>query len=224
VTDLDIAKHAPVADDRADTTDVADSTLGTSSAHADRADTADTDDAPLGGEDDSTQTVETSNKTTMSPARLGTLIGLITVVALAGLVGWLGCRAYASRQAQDQRNLFLQVGRQGAVNLTTIDWQHADTDIRRILDGATGAFYDDFAKRSQPFIDVVKQTKSTTVGTITAAGLESEGPREAQVLVTVSVKTSNAVAPEQDPRYWRMRISVQEVGDQAKVSNVEFVP
>jgi Mce-associated membrane protein len=183
-----------------------------------------TEEARIGDEYDTTTTAETSSKTVMSTVRLATLIGLVTIVGLAGLAGWLGYRTHASRQAQDQRNLFLQVGRQGALNLTTIDWQHADTDIRRILDGATGTFHDDFAKRSQPFVDVIKQTKSTTVGTITEAGLESDAPRAAQVLVTVSVKTSNAVASEQDPRYWRMRISVQEVGDQAKVSNVEFVP
>jgi Mce-associated membrane protein len=183
-----------------------------------------TEEARIGDEYDTTTTAETSSMTVMSTVRLAMLIGLVTIVGLAGLAGWLGYRTHASRQAQDQRNLFLQVGRQGALNLTTIDWQHADTDIRRILDGATGTFYDDFAKRSQPFVDVIKQTKSTTVGTITEAGLESDAPRAAQVLVTVSVKTSNAVASEQDPRYWRMRISVQEVGDQAKVSNVEFVP
>jgi Mce-associated membrane protein len=183
-----------------------------------------TEEARIGDEYDTTTTAETSSKTVMSTVRFATLIGLVTIVGLAGLAGWLGYRTHASRQAQDKRNLFLQVGRQGALNLTTIDWQHADTDIRRILDGATGTFYDDFAKRSQPFVDVIKQTKSTTVGTITEAGLESDAPRAAQVLVTVSVKTSNAVASEQDPRYWRMRISVQEVGDQAKVSNVEFVP
>ena len=68
------------------------------------------------------------------------------------------------------------------------------------------------------------KAKSTTVGTITEAGLESETAGTAQVLVAVTVKTSNAGAPEQDPRAWRMRISVQKVGDQAKVSNVEFVP
>ena len=68
------------------------------------------------------------------------------------------------------------------------------------------------------------KAKSTSVGTITEAGLESEAAGTAQVLVAVAVKTSNAGAPEQDPRAWRMRIFVEQVGDQAKVSNVEFVP
>ena len=160
----------------------------------------------------------------MSPLRAAVLVGAVYVVALAVLVGWLGFRSYQSHQAQRQRELFLQVGRQTALNLTTIDWEHADADIQRILNSATGTFYDDFSKRSQPFVDVVKQSKSATVGTITEAGVESESANDAQVLVAVTVKTSNAAAPQQDPRGWRMRLSVQKVGAEVKVSNVAFVP
>ena len=163
-------------------------------------------------------------KPRMSHLRLATIAGLVLVVVLAGLTGWLGYRTYKSHQAEDQRKLFLQVGRQGALNLTTIDWQEADKDVQRILDSATGTFYDDFQKRAQPFVEVVKQAQSKSVGTIAEAGLESESANSAQVLVAVTVKTSNAGAPDQQPRAWRMRISVQKVGADAKVSNVEFVP
>jgi Mce-associated membrane protein len=163
-------------------------------------------------------------KEAISPARLATRIGLVAVVALAAIVGWLGFRAYQLHQTHEEHELFVQVGRQAALNLTTIDWQHADTDIQRILDSATGTFYDDFSRRSQPFIDVVKKAQSKSVGTITEAGLESVSGNEAQVLVGVRVNTSNVGATEQDPRFWRMRISVQKVGGEAKVSNVAFVP
>ena len=160
----------------------------------------------------------------MSAQRWATLFSLTVIVALSVLVGWLGFRVHQSQKAQDQRSQFLGVARQGALNLTTIDWQHADADVRRILDGATGEFYNDFAKRSQPFIEVVQQAKATTVGSITEAGLESETADTAQALVAVSVQTSNAGETDQVPRAWRMRISVQRVGDQVKVSNVGFVP
>jgi Mce-associated membrane protein len=160
----------------------------------------------------------------ISHVQLATIVGLVLVVALAALTGWLGFRTYQSHRAEEQRNLFLQVGRQGALNLTTIDWQQADANVQRILDSATGTFYDDFQKRAQPFVEVVKQAQSKSVGTIAEAGLESESDNGAQVLVAVTVKTSNAGAPEQAPRAWRMRISVEKVGDEAKVSNVEFVP
>src|SRR5262249_12015160 len=139
-------------------------------------------------------------------------------------IGWLGYRAYESRQAQAQRSLFLEVGRQSALNLTTISYTEADADVQRILNSATAPFHDDFQKRSQPFVEVVKQAQSTSVGTITEAGLQSTDGDHGDVLVAVSVKTSTAGAPEQQPRAWRMRISVQKTDDGGKVSNVEFVP
>src|SRR5271170_8495887 len=154
-----------------------------------------------------------------SVARHGAAIGF-----LDGGVGWLGFRVYQSHQAQAQRSQFLQVAKQGGLNLTTIDWQHADADVHRILDGATGEFYDDFAKRSQPFIEVLKQAKAKTVGTISEAALESETTDSGRTLVIVSVQTSNNGEAEQVPKEWRMRIDVQKIGDQVKVSKVGFVP
>jgi Mce-associated membrane protein len=163
-------------------------------------------------------------RTPMSHVKLALIAGLVGVLGLATLAGWLGYRTYESNRADDQRNVFLQVGRQGALNLTTIDWQNAEADVQRILDSATGSFYDDFQQRAEPFVQVVKQAQSKSVGTVSEAGLESATDSEGQVLVAVSVQTTNAGAPEPQPRAWRMRISVQETDGQAKVSNVEFVP
>jgi Mce-associated membrane protein len=163
-------------------------------------------------------------RTRLSPIRLGAIFGIATVVALTALAGWFGHRAYDAHRAQQQRELFLEVGRQGAVNLTTIDWQHADADAQRILNASTGRFYDDFAARSKSFVDVVKQAKSTSVGTVTEAGVESESADQAQLLVAVSVQETNAGAAQQQPHGWRMRVTVQKVGNDVKVANVGFVP
>ncbi|MGI9163969.1 MAG: hypothetical protein ACR2JI_13780 [Mycobacterium sp.] len=160
----------------------------------------------------------------ISSARTAMLVSALIAVAAMALVGFLGFRTFESMQARDRDNLFVEVARQGAVNLTTINWQEADKDVNRILESATGAFYDDFEKRSQPFVEVVKQAQSQSVGTVTGAGLESSSDDQAQVLVAVSVKTTNRGAQEASPRAWRMRINVQKIGDQAKVSNVQFVP
>ncbi|MCU1699091.1 MAG: hypothetical protein JWR34_5154 [Mycobacterium sp.] len=159
-----------------------------------------------------------------STVRRALLVGAVIVVTIAGLCGWLGFRAYQSHHDQQLRAMFLQVGGQGAVNLTTIDYQHAEADVQRILDNAAGTFHDDFVQRAQPFVDVVKRVQSTSVGTVTAAGLESESKSGAQVLVAVSVKTSMPGSTAERPRAWRMRITVEKVGDDTRVSNVEFVP
>ena len=158
-----------------------------------------------------------------SHIRLALVSGTIATLVLTALVGWLGFAAYQSHRVQQQRELFIQAGRQGALNLTTIDWQHADSDVQRILDSATGTFYDEFSKRRQLFIEVVKKAQSKSVGTITEAGLESESGDEAQLMVAVSVKTASLGAAEQPPGAWRIRISVMKVGTEVKISNVRFV-
>lgn len=160
----------------------------------------------------------------MSHVRLALIAGLVAVVALGGLTGWLGYRANESRQMAHQRQTFLEVGRQGAINLTTLDFEHIDADVQRILDSATGTFYDDFQKRAPAFTDVVRQVKSKSVGTVTEAALEAgDTATQAEVLVAVTVKSVITGQPEQQPRAWRMRIQVQKIQDDTKVSNVEFV-
>ncbi len=159
-----------------------------------------------------------------SPLVLGRAIGLGIVLALTALCGWLGFQANQARQDAHLRALLVQVAKQGAVNLTTINYQHAEADVQRILDSATGQFRDDFQSRSAPFIDVVKQAKSRSVGTVTEAGLESLDGRQGQVLVSVTVNTTSNGSPEEQPRYWRMRITVAQQDGSAKVSNVDFVP
>lgn len=158
-------------------------------------------------------------------SRVGTALvaGAVIVAALAGLSGWLGYRAYQKHEAQARQNLYVATARQGAVNLTTINYTQVDADVQRILDLATGAFRDDFEQRAKPFEEVVKAAQSKSEGTVTDAGLESQRGDSAQVLVAVAVKSRTA-GGEEAPREWRMRIEVRSVGDDAKVSNVVFVP
>lgn len=223
-----MAKHDPAAKDElsgadvgAEPSDRAESALPETDADGIEADDVEADEADYDAE---AGEQAPSGRRWLSPARTAMLVSLAIVVAATALVGFLGFRTYQSEQAKHRDELFVAAARQGAINLTTIDWQHADSDIQRILDSATGTFYDDFSKRSQPFVQVVKQAQSKSVGTVSEAGLESESGDQAQVLVAVSVKTTNLGAQEQRPRAWRMRIDVQKLGDQAKVSNVQFVP
>jgi len=170
-------------------------------------------------EGDQVETVERR----MSHLRLATIFGLIALLAVSGLAGWLGYRAYDSHRADVTRKDFLAAGKQVVLDLTTIDVDHVDQQTQRILDSATGTFYDDFERRAQPFAQVVKELKSKTEGSINEAGVESASETDAQILVAVTVKTSIAGQPPQPIRAFRMRISVQKIGDDVKVSEVKYV-
>lgn len=163
-----------------------------------------------------------------TPSKRPTLWAVVLVIAVvlsvAGLAGWLGRQAREQHLADQRSQMFLDAARQTALNITTLDWQHADTDVQRILDASTGTFHDDLVKRRDPFTAMIKAAQSTSAGSITDVGVESESDNEAQVVVVASIKTSNMGTADPSPRIWRLRIGVQRVGDGAKASTVQFVP
>jgi len=149
--------------------------------------------------------------------------GVALIVVLGALAAWQGGNSLQQSRADEHNHQLVAAATNAAVNLTTISAAEPERDIDRILDSSTGPFHDDFQARSEPFIEAVKQAQSTSTGTVTAAGIESQSGDQTQVLVAVSVTTTLPGAPKSDPRSWRMRITVKEVDHAAKVSNVQFV-
>ena len=168
---------------------------------------------------------EESDEATSGPwdVRRVLIGGIAVVVALAALFGWFGQQAYLDWSSDHLRTELLQAGRQGAVNLTTIDYVRAEADVQRVLDASTGVFRADFKSRSSAFIDVVKSAQSKSTGTVTEAAVESVDGESGQVLVVVSVSTTTRGVDDAAPRYWRMRLTVTKDDGDAKVSKVEFV-
>jgi Mce-associated membrane protein len=184
----------------------------------------DRDDDPEAMQPDDDGESQASGRDRWSPLRLALSAVIVAILALGGLATWWSYQAVQAQHVVQQRQMFLAAGRQAALNLTSIDYTQVDADIKRVLDSSTGSFYDEFQKNSQGFGDVVKNAKSKTEGSITAAGIESISGDTAQILVSLSVKTTDAGAPEQQPRLWRMRITIQRGPNGAKASNVGFVP
>ena len=177
----------------------------------------------VGGEVDVAELEEVAGVSSLRSIRLAFVFGLVTATILSGLIGWLWLGEHRVVEAERQNGQFLQVGRQAAVNLTTIDAATVETDTDRIRNSATGKFLDDFSKRAPQLIDTVTQTQSKSTGTISDAALESVEGDHAQVLVAVKVRTSSAAAAEPQGSSWRMRIDVQRIGAEFKVADVQFV-
>jgi Mce-associated membrane protein len=147
------------------------------------------------------------------------LIGAL--LALTGLMLVKHNEAAATR-AQDRK--LIEAASEGIVALLSIDHDRAEADVQRILDLSIGAFRDDFASRAGDFIATAQKGKSVTKGAVTAAALESTGDDNAVVLVAATSQVTNASGARDDPRPWRMSVTVSRDEDQWKMSNVEFVP
>ncbi|MFG1782711.1 mammalian cell entry protein [Rhodococcus oryzae] len=145
----------------------------------------------------------------------------VVAVLLATACGVMLWQHRSASELQSERETYLRIAREGALNLTTIDHNNAEADVQRVLDGATGEFYDDFDRRSQGFITVVRDAKVTTVGESAAAGIETEAADSATVLVQVASRVSNGTGAQDQQRVQRLRVTVD--GEQSKISRVEYL-
>ena len=145
--------------------------------------------------------------------------GLLLLVAAAVLA--LQLRSYA--QADDRRDAALRAASQSALNLTSIDRENFDEDVRRVLDGATGAFRTDFEKRSGELKTVLEENEVSSEGKVIEAGLVRSDDRTATALVVVDGNVRNTAVPEGRVNTYRMRLQLERQGDRWLTSMLEFV-
>jgi Mce-associated membrane protein len=151
-------------------------------------------------------------------------IGALAVIGLLGLTAFMVVQhsKVAAQRAYDRG--IVEAASRGVMALLSIDHGKADADVKRVLDLSIGAFRDDFASRSEDFIKTARESKAVTVGSVTAAALEATYPGNAVVLVAASSQVTNSNGARNDPRPWRMSVTMSLDENQWKMSNVEFVP
>ena len=125
---------------------------------------------------------------------------------------------------QQRRAEFAAAGRQSVVTLMSLDFNKAKDDVQRIIDNSTGQFGDDFKNQADDFIKVAQDSKVVTEVTVNATAVESMTDDSAVVLVSATSRVTNSAGAKQEPRSWRLSVSLQRDGDQIKMSKVEFVP
>jgi Mce-associated membrane protein len=149
--------------------------------------------------------------------------GMIVVAALA-VSGFTIWNHHQIGVQQAREDAYLEAARQGVLALTSMDSARAADDVRRVLDRSTGAFRTDFQTRSADFTKVVEQSQVATQGEITAAAVESMTDESAVVLVSAVSRITNSAGAQQEPRVWRLSVTVTRDGPEPKMSKVEFVP
>jgi Mce-associated membrane protein len=154
--------------------------------------------------------------------------GLAIIVILASLAGSVYMILQHREATQRQRRAaeFAAAARQGVVTLTSMDFNNAKQSVQRILEDSTGSFRDDFLKMADDFTKVVEQSKVVSQGSVQAAAVDPDTMTKdsAVVLVASTSEVTNAAGAKQDPRNYRLIVTVSRDGDQLKISKVEFVP
>jgi len=154
-----------------------------------------------------------------------TVAVLVVIAAVSGSVYMVNEHRAAARKQQLVTE-FTAAARQGVVTLTSLDYTHAKESVDRILDNATGGFKDDLGKTANDFIQVVERAKVISQGSVQAIAVQSDTMTndQAEVLVASTAEITNAAGAKQDPRSYRLIVTVTRDGDRLKLSKVEFVP
>lgn len=151
----------------------------------------------------------------------------VAILCTCALVAASGYMIWQHRQAVQEQQMsaeYAAAGRQSVVTLMSLDHNRAQEDVQRIIDNSVGQFKEDFQNQAEDFVKVAQESKVTTEVTVNATAVESMNPDSAVVLVAASSKVTNSAGAKQEPRTWRLSVSLQRDGEQIKMSKVEFVP
>ncbi|MBY4208029.1 hypothetical protein HQO44_16305 [Rhodococcus fascians] len=168
-----------------------------------------------------------SNEVSRRPLRLRRSLfaaAALGVVAFGVSTGLLLHQHQKMDAAQDLQQRYLQTARQSVLDLTTISASTVDGDVARVLERSTGTFRDQFGERSDDFVSVVQQADVQATGSITEAGIENADDHAASVLVAATSSVTNSSGAQEEPRVWRLRVTLDNTGESILVSDVEFVP
>ncbi|OBH96629.1 hypothetical protein [Mycobacterium scrofulaceum] len=149
---------------------------------------------------------------------------LVLICAFTAASGYMMWNRHETVERNQRAANFIAGARQGVVNLTSMDFNKAKEDVQRVIDSSTGQFRDDFQARAKDFTTVVEQSKVVTQGTVNAAAVQSINGDFALVLVAATSHITNAAGAKDEPRNWRLKVTVKDEAGQYKMSNVEFIP
>jgi Mce-associated membrane protein len=193
------------------------------------------DEAEDEDEDDEETADEAAEKRPLRLRRLrrrpkwSTIAAALAILIIIGAVSGSVYMVLEHRNSMRQQHRvaeFDAAARQGVVTLTSLDFNDAKEGVRRIVDDSTGSFKDDFLKMADDFVKVVEQSKVVARGTVQAAAVELDTMTadSAVVLVACTSEITNAAGAKQDPRSYRLIVTMSRDGGQLKMSKVEFVP
>lgn len=145
------------------------------------------------------------------------LLALVAAV-VSGIVWNTG------RAAESDRAAALEAARNAAVMLTSINHETAEQDVRRVVEDSTGDFGGLFAQNLDSYIALVKESKVSTQGEVTGAGIDSIDASTARAILAVKANVSNQSVPNGEARFYRMVTELEKKDGEWLVSRVEFVP
>jgi Mce-associated membrane protein len=149
----------------------------------------------------------------------------LVIAGLSGATGYMAWQHHTAAQQNQSAAEFAAAARQDVVNLMSMDYNKSQESVQRVLDGSTGKFRANFDETADEFAKALRDEKIITSATVNDAAVDSMTGDSAVVLVSATSRREGKQAPkdQQQPRVWRIVLTLEREGDQIKMSGVEFI-
>jgi Mce-associated membrane protein len=112
-----------------------------------------------------------------------------------------------------------------ATAFVNIRYDDAQASIDAVMEGATGAFRDQYAKSTDGVIQVLTENKSIMVGEVLWTGVVAQDPDSATVIVATSGTVQNKqTGDEPVARFFRLQLQLVSEQGRWLTSDLQFVP
>lgn len=151
------------------------------------------------------------------------------ILVIAGLLAGTGYLVWQQRSAAGENRLraeFSAAARQSVVNLMSMDPEHADQSVQRVIDDSTGKFKANYQDSADELIGDMRAAKAVTKITVNDTAVESMTRDSGVVLVAATSERISAKAPKdaapEPPRVWRVVVTLQRDDGRLKIADVAF--
>lgn len=152
-----------------------------------------------------------------------TVVGLVLVVASVVLAVVVKQHTDARSARDNARDDAVAAARQAILNLDALSAATIDADLKRVVDGATGTFKEQFTKAEPDLRSRILQLKTVSTGTVLSSAVVRSDTDTASVLLAVdrtvkdSSNTSGVVAHD------RWRLDLEKHGGRWLVADLQPV-
>jgi Mce-associated membrane protein len=158
------------------------------------------------------------------PGRKAMRVAAIVLISLSlagsGYMVWQHLTLARERQHAAE---FAAAARQGVETMMSIDPDHAQENVQRVIDNTTGALKSQLQATATYMVKNAQDAKVTTKATVEDAAVESMTDNSAVVLVVAKSDTTNADKSKRPPVFWRLSVNIERDGGQLKMSKLDFV-
>ena len=149
-------------------------------------------------------------------------LSVLLIASLGGLV--VAVVAIRNQDSRDDARLaVMRAGRQTALDFTTYKYETWDADVKRVLDGATSPFKEEFSQASTSVKAQVVVNKASSAGEVIDAAVVSMDTDSAQVLVVADAAVTNTAVPDGQRRHYRMKLELVREGETWRTADLEAV-